>query len=47
MRRPVIAGNWKLYKTVKETVQFIEQLKPLVQDSQALRHRDRPTIYGP
>ena len=33
MRRPVIAGNWKLYKTIKETVQFIEQLKPLVRDS--------------
>src|SRR5437867_3953410 len=33
MRRPVIAGNWKLYKTVNETVQFIEQLKPLVQES--------------
>ena len=33
MRRPVIAGNWKLYKTVKETVEFIEQLKPLVRDS--------------
>jgi len=33
MRRPVIAGNWKLYKTVKETVQFLQELKPLVQDS--------------
>ena len=33
MRRPVIAGNWKLYKTPKEAVQFIEQLKPLVQGS--------------
>ena len=33
MRRPVIAGNWKLYKTVNETIQFIEQLKPLVRDS--------------
>src|SRR5688572_617852 len=33
MRRPVIAGNWKLYKTVGETVQFIEQLKPQVRDS--------------
>jgi len=33
MRRPVIAGNWKLYKTVNETVQFIEQFKPMVQDS--------------
>jgi len=33
MRRPIIAGNWKLYKTAKETVHFIEHLKPLVQDS--------------
>src|SRR5262245_27591529 len=33
MRRPVIAGNWKLYKTPREAVQFIEQLKPLVQGS--------------
>jgi triosephosphate isomerase len=33
MRRPVIAGNWKLYKTVKETLQFVEQLKPLVENS--------------
>lgn len=33
MRRPVIAGNWKLYKTVKETLQFFEQVKPLVQNS--------------
>jgi triosephosphate isomerase len=33
MRRPVIAGNWKLYKTVNETIQFLQQLKPLVQDS--------------
>ncbi|MEW5974329.1 MAG: triose-phosphate isomerase [Acidobacteriota bacterium] len=33
MRRPVIAGNWKMYKTIGETVQFIEQLKPLVKDS--------------
>ncbi len=33
MRRPVIVGNWKLYKTVQETLQFIEQLTPLVQSS--------------
>jgi triosephosphate isomerase (TIM) len=32
MRRPVIAGNWKMYKTVRETVQFIEEFKPLVQN---------------
>ena len=33
MRRPVIAGNWKMYKTVKEAVQFVEQLLPLVRNS--------------
>jgi triosephosphate isomerase (TIM) len=33
MRKPVIAGNWKMFKTVKETVQFIEQVKPLVQNN--------------
>jgi len=33
MRRPVIAGNWKMYKTVKETLHFIEQFKGLVGNS--------------
>jgi triosephosphate isomerase (TIM) len=33
MRKPVIAGNWKMYKTVQDTVQFIEQVKPLVQNN--------------
>jgi triosephosphate isomerase len=30
MRTPLIAGNWKLNKTVSEAVSFIEELKPLV-----------------
>ena len=29
MRRPVIAGNWKMYKTIAEAVDFIEKIKPL------------------
>jgi len=29
-RKPVIAGNWKMFKTVAETVQFFEAFKPLV-----------------
>lgn len=33
MRPPVIAGNWKMYKTVKETRDFIETFKPLVKNS--------------
>jgi triosephosphate isomerase len=30
MRRPVIAGNWKMHKTISETVDYIRKLKPLV-----------------
>jgi triosephosphate isomerase (TIM) len=30
MRRPVIAGNWKMYKTQAETRQFFAAFKPLV-----------------
>src|SRR5215210_3168834 len=30
MRKPVIAGNWKMYKTVSESVETALSLKPLV-----------------
>jgi triosephosphate isomerase len=30
MRKPVIAGNWKLYKTKNEALALIEELAPLV-----------------
>ncbi len=30
MRKPVIAGNWKMYKTVGESVETALALKPLV-----------------
>lgn len=33
MRRPVIAGNWKMYKTIAEAVSFVEKLKPLVAEA--------------
>jgi triosephosphate isomerase len=33
MRRPVIAGNWKMYKTVKEALDFIEAFKPQVKNA--------------
>jgi triosephosphate isomerase len=29
MRKPVIAGNWKMYKTIAEAVDFIERIKPV------------------
>src|ERR1044071_29186 len=30
MRRPLIAGNWKMYKTIPESLEFVQQFKPLV-----------------
>ena len=35
MRKPVIAGNWKMNKTVKEAKELIAVLRPLVADAAA------------
>ena len=32
MRTPLIAGNWKMFKTVAETVKYVKALRPLVKD---------------
>jgi triosephosphate isomerase (TIM) len=34
-RPTVIAGNWKMYKTIEETISFILECKPLIKDSTA------------
>ncbi|MEX2264536.1 MAG: triose-phosphate isomerase [Bryobacteraceae bacterium] len=33
MRKPVMAGNWKMYKTAADTVVFLERFLPLVAGS--------------
>jgi triosephosphate isomerase len=30
MRSPIMAGNWKMYKTARETSEFVDRFKPLV-----------------
>ncbi|MEK6303052.1 MAG: triose-phosphate isomerase [Acidobacteriota bacterium] len=30
MRKPIMAGNWKMYKTIPEALNFVQSLKPLV-----------------
>jgi len=35
MRKPIIAGNWKMHKTIDEAVSFVEEIKPLVKDAKA------------
>jgi len=32
MRMPLIAGNWKMFKTVQETAVFVKELRSLVKD---------------
>lgn len=32
MRKPIIVGNWKMNKTIKETVEFIEAVDPCCHD---------------
>jgi len=34
MRKPVMAGNWKMYKTAAETTRFFEQFRDLVERSE-------------
>ncbi|GFE60882.1 triose-phosphate isomerase [Geobacter sp. AOG2] len=36
MRTPVIAGNWKLFKTIGEAVSMVNDLKPLVAATQGV-----------
>ncbi|MDR1989103.1 MAG: triose-phosphate isomerase [Acidobacteriaceae bacterium] len=36
MRLPLIAGNWKMFKTVGEAVVFAKVLKPIVKDLQGV-----------
>ena len=33
MRKPIIVGNWKMNKTIKETVEFINEVEPSLNDS--------------
>src|SRR6202167_2425933 len=42
MRKPLIAANWKMYKTPKESLAFLYQFLPLVQD-----HHDQDIALFP
>ncbi|QHN04799.1 triose-phosphate isomerase [Granulicella sp. WH15] len=41
MRKPLIAGNWKMYKTPKESLAFLERFLPLV----ATHTRDEIALF--
>lgn len=46
MRTPIIAGNWKMYKTVQESVAFVQALTPQVADLTAVEMVVAPTFLA-
>ncbi len=49
MRKPVIAGNWKLFKKTAEALQLVQELSPLVKDVKDVEIIIAPsfTVLGP
>jgi triosephosphate isomerase len=46
MRTPVIAGNWKLYKSAHEAAAFLNELAPLIKDSRSAEIVVCPTFVA-
>ena len=46
MRTPLIAGNWKLNKTLAETSAFFGELSPLIQDAKGVDIAIFSALYG-
>jgi triosephosphate isomerase (TIM) len=44
MRKPLIAANWKMYKTPKESLAFLDEFLPLVKDHSASEIAIFPTM---
>lgn len=46
MRKPIIAGNWKMYKTVAESVDFVNELAPALQPYTTVEQVVCPTFVA-
>ncbi|MBE2270349.1 MAG: triose-phosphate isomerase [Anaerolinea sp.] len=46
MRQPIIAGNWKMYKTVQESVDFVRQLLPRIEPFGSVERVVCPTFLA-
>jgi triosephosphate isomerase (TIM) len=47
MRRRIMAGNWKMYKTPRETVEFFERFKPLMSNKPANKNHCEVVVFPP
>jgi hypothetical protein len=45
MRKPIMAGNWKMYKNPAETTVFFEKFRPLVEKAEHCEDRDLPALH--
>ena len=45
MSTPFIAANWKMYKTVHETVAFIKELRSVAKDVHDVEIVDRAAVH--
>ncbi|NWG16654.1 MAG: triose-phosphate isomerase [Chloroflexi bacterium] len=46
MRKPIIAGNWKMYKTLDESVSFVRELAPRLASYTAIERVVCPTFVA-
>jgi triosephosphate isomerase (TIM) len=46
MRTPIIAGNWKMFKTVGESVDFVKSLIPAINDINGIEKVVAPTFIA-
>ncbi|MCB9459893.1 MAG: triose-phosphate isomerase [Anaerolineaceae bacterium] len=46
MRTPIIAGNWKMYKTLPESVAFVEELAPALAPYTSVERVVAPTFVA-
>lgn len=46
MRTPIIAGNWKMHKTISESVEFVQALAPKLAEFTAVERVVSPTFLA-
>ncbi|GAB4510619.1 MAG: triose-phosphate isomerase [Anaerolineae bacterium] len=46
MRTPIIAGNWKMYKTLSESVSFVKELAPQIAGYSSVERVVAPTFVA-
>jgi triosephosphate isomerase len=46
MRKPIIAGNWKMYKTLRESIDFVRELAPYLGSFSGIERVVCPTFIA-